>query len=355
MKKIVSIVFLIILLNATLIASSNAVRKKEFDKGFRNHFYSHYDDFGTSDNKMESCPVIPPPPRSIELNGEGDEQKSHFIVDFPVLTYKLLNIFNIFYRIFSGKYYKNGYNNIANDALVTKKEIYNTLNIFQNGSPLNCLELSGDGNYGKIKAFSQDETYAKVNEFTLRNIGNRTVSGYVYLQGYHKFHIIQGGGDFTLDIGQSMIIKVMFWPKSDGIYSGTLYADQYGNRNEEGPDLEIISLEPFDKVIGYNVRWIIKNSGYGTSYVSGRDMISNYFTCVLNGKKLKDYNSIVCAADYPDNCEGVLEPGNTIEGCTYCVGGAMPGTLYTVKVDPFNFVPEINENNNEITIRLPFT
>ncbi|MDG6219647.1 MAG: hypothetical protein QCI00_09450 [Candidatus Thermoplasmatota archaeon] len=95
--------------------------------------------------------------------------------------------------------------------------------------PPEIVWWEGSGNFGTVK---KDTTVTK--SFTLKNIGTLPATGEVYRTGSGNFQITQGGGDFSLDGGETKTIKVKFTPTSRGVsYSGELIARGYNYQNAE--------------------------------------------------------------------------------------------------------------------------
>ena len=71
------------------------------------------------------------------------------------------------------------------------------------------------------------DTYSQIVEFTLTNTGTETATGTVYITGNDadQFEITQGGGVFSLDLGESKTIKIRFHPTEAGVKNAELIAD----------------------------------------------------------------------------------------------------------------------------------
>jgi len=358
MKKRIFLILLVIMLADTSVSALNVINENEKDS---NNF---------SDKEIEVCPIFPSPPVSLNLKGEAYEGKSRSKINIPII--KILNLqiggfFKIFLNTIKLFPTQNTNNKLFfnNNVLSLQQDALHISDTFKSSLSNGNLELTGDGDFGRVKVCSKSEEYSKTRDFTLKNTGDDTVRGYIYLEeeeGFHGFYITQGGGDFTLKTEESMIIKVLFWPTIERKYSATLNADYEGHRNGANVDLEIINLEAYKNngpgELGYSIRWKIKNVGDGNAYVGNFDLFPDGGMVKRDGVNIllgdfSGYADIAFCTRYPNDWDNILSPGESIDGSDISKYACRPGTLYTLKVDPFDYVPETNENNNGKTIQIP--
>jgi len=91
------------------------------------------------------------------------------------------------------------------------------------------IELSGDGNFGTVEVGS-----SKTKEYKLKNTGEFTATGNVFLYGWiDEWDITQGGGDFEIDPNDEITIKVKYKPDDEYSDSIVLKATGWNDCNDD--------------------------------------------------------------------------------------------------------------------------
>jgi len=364
MKKIIIISLVIISLLTASVAGSSVMKQKESEKNKEN--LSKQSNYSSKDLRI--CPVWPPQQLSLSLKGEGYEEKSRSKLELTILNLiktrlvslfeRFLNIFQISPKISLDRYRGPSQENVKNDE---------NSEISINSPLIEHLELTGDGTFKDTKANNLNPEYAITKEFTLTNICDQTEDGYIYMKSSGGFYITKNGGDFSLDPGESMPIEVMFWPRNEQSYSGELRVDWWDTtpRNGKNVDLEILSVEPIKsedpRDLGtYHIQWEIINSGEGKAYLPEKGMIKEDGKILTVRDKISWFHWSIKYyldpnSDMRHNWDNILEPGENLIGTTFYMPSFAPGSQYTLTIDPFDYVPETNEDNNQVTIRIPLS
>ena len=191
--------------------------------------------------------------------------------------------------------------------------------------------------------------------FTLRNKGEETATGSVYLTGTHagQFTITQGSGSFSLGAGATKTIKVKFCPTSTGSKSATLFVDG-SNCNDASSSLSGTGVEEIVHDLS------IVNTISPPNVIKGHNCIIDVIVSNEGSQQETDVPVVLKEGDTPIAVTQYITLASGEEKTLYFewdTAGSTEGThTLTATIGPVAGETDTDDNSQDITITiLPYS